>query len=126
MIDASSLNELIKSILPDEVYNLAAQSYVSVSFEQPEYTKQVNSLGVLRLLEAIKGIRSKKQIKFYQASTSELFGHSKQFPQDENTPFYPRSPYGVSKLYAYWLVVNFREAYNMFACNGILFNHESH
>ena len=126
MIDASSLNELIKSILPDEVYNLAAQSYVSVSFEQPEYTKQVNSLGVLRLLEAIKAIRSKKQIKFYQASTSELFGHSKQFPQDENTPFYPRSPYGVSKLYAYWLVVNFREAYNMFACNGILFNHESH
>ena len=107
MINASSLNELIKSILPDEVYNLAAQSYVSVSFEQPEYTTQVNSLGVLRLLEAIKGIRSKKQIKFYQAITSELFGHSKQFPQDENTPFYPRSPYGVSKLYAYWLVVNF-------------------
>ncbi len=125
MIDGSSLHVLVNRILPDEVYNLAAQSHVSVSFEQPEYTTQVNAIGVLKLLEAIKAVSKKKQIKFYQASTSELFGRSKQFPQDENTPFYPRSPYGLSKLYAYWLVVNYREAYDMFACNGILFNHES-
>lgn len=125
MIDSISLNSLITKILPDEVYNLAAQSHVSVSFEQPEYTTEVNALGVLRLLEAIKAISNKKQIKFYQASTSELFGFSKEVPQNEDTPFYPRSPYGVSKLYAYWLVINYREAYNIFACNGILFNHES-
>ena len=125
MIDSISLNSLVTKILPDEVYNLAAQSHVSVSFEQPEYTTEVNALGVLRLLEAIKANSDKKQIKFYQASTSELFGFSKEVLQNESTPFYPRSPYGISKLYAYWLVINYREAYNIFACNGILFNHES-
>ena len=125
LIDGTSINNLLDKIKPDEVYNLAAQSHVSVSFEQPEYTTEVNSLGVLRLLEGIRKIDKNKKIKFYQASTSELYGYSKEIPQNEMTPFYPRSPYGVAKLYAYWIVVNYREAYNMFACNGILFNHES-
>jgi len=121
--DASSLNQIIKTIQPDEIYNLGAQSHVKVSFGVPEYTGDVTALGTTRLLEAIResGIKT----KFYQASSSEMYGNIKQFPQNEKTPFYPRSPYGVAKVYAYWMTVNYREAYDMFACNGILFNHES-
>jgi len=121
--DASSLNHIIKTIKPDEIYNLGAQSHVKVSFEIPEYTAEITALGTTRLLEAIRdtGIKT----KFYQASSSEMFGKAQEIPQTEKTPFYPRSPYGVAKAYAYWMTVNYREAYNIFACNGILFNHES-
>lgn len=121
--DTSNLNRLIEKIQPDEIYNLAAQSHVKVSFEIPEYTAEVDAVGTLRFLDAIRetGIKT----KFYQASTSELFGKVLEIPQNEKTPFYPRSPYGVAKIYGYWIVVNYREAYNLFACNGILFNHES-
>jgi GDPmannose 4,6-dehydratase len=121
--DTSNLNRLIEKTQPDEIYNLAAQSHVKVSFEIPEYTAEVDAMGTLRFLDAIReiGIRT----KFYQASTSELFGKVLQIPQNEKTPFYPRSPYGVAKIYGYWIVINYREAYNLFACNGILFNHES-
>tara|TARA_Y100000591_G_scaffold301924_1_gene296560 strand:- start:64 stop:1143 length:1080 start_codon:yes stop_codon:yes gene_type:complete len=125
MTDGLSLKDLISKIKPDEVYNLAAQSHVGVSFDIPDYTVNVNALGTLRLLEAIKQLKDKKKIKFYQASTSELFGASKQVPQKETTPFYPRSPYACSKLFAHWITVNYRESYGLFACNGILFNHES-
>ena len=125
LTDSSSLINLINNIKPDEIYNLGAQSHVKVSFEIPEYTANSDALGVLRLLEAIKGNEAKKKIKLYQASTSELYGKVQEVPQNEKTPFYPRSPYAVAKLYAYWLIVNYREAYNFFACNGILFNHES-
>ena len=121
--DASSLNSLIKNIHPDEIYNLGAQSHVKVSFEVPEYTAEVTGLGTTRLLEAIRDTGVKT--KFYQASSSEMYGKVLETPQNENTPFYPRSPYGAAKVYAYWMTVNYREAYNMFACNGILFNHES-
>ena len=123
MTDTQSVNNIIEKTKPDEVYNLAAQSHVAVSFEIPEYTSNADAQGTLRILEAIKN--SKKKIKFYQAGTSELFGKVREVPQTENTPFYPRSPYGVAKLYAYWITVNYRESYNIFACNGILFNHES-
>ena len=121
--DASSLNLLIKTIRPDEIYNLGAQSHVKVSFEVPEYTAEVTGVGTTRLLEAIRD--SGVKTKFYQASSSEMFGKVLETPQSEKTPFYPRSPYGVAKVYAYWMTVNYREAYKMFACNGILFNHES-
>lgn len=123
MTDSSNLNRLLEKIEPDEIYNLAAQSHVKVSFEVPEYTAEVDAIGTLRFLDAIKdtGLRT----KFYQASTSELYGLVQEVPQTEKTPFYPRSPYGVAKLYAYWITVNYREAYGLFACNGILFNHES-
>jgi GDPmannose 4,6-dehydratase len=123
LTDSSNLNRLIEKIEPDEIYNLAAQSHVKVSFDVPEYTAEVVGLGTLRLLDAIKetGIKT----RFYQASTSELFGKVQEIPQKETTPFYPRSPYAAAKLYAYWITVNYREAYNLFACNGILFNHES-
>jgi GDPmannose 4,6-dehydratase len=121
--DASSLNALIKNIGPDEIYNLGAQSHVKVSFEVPEYTGEVTALGTTRLLEAIRDTGVKT--KFYQASSSEMYGKVCQIPQNEQTPFYPRSPYGAAKVYAYWMTVNYREAYDMFACNGILFNHES-
>jgi GDPmannose 4,6-dehydratase len=121
--DTSNLNRLLEKTEPDEIYNLAAQSHVKVSFDIPEYTAQVDAVGTLRFLDAIRetGVKT----KFYQASTSELFGKAQAVPQNETTPFYPRSPYGVAKLYGYWIVVNYREAYNLFACNGILFNHES-
>ena len=125
MTDSSSLFHLVNSIKPDEIYNLAAQSHVAVSFEEPEYTANADGLGVLRLLEAIRSSNLIESTKFYQASTSELFGKVIETPQTEKTPFYPRSPYGVAKLYAYWITVNYREAYGIFACNGILFNHES-
>src|SRR3954469_12713504 len=125
MTDASSLLHIMQSVRPSEVYNLAAQSHVAVSFEEPEYTANADALGPLRVLEAIRILGLEKQTRFYQASTSELFGMVQQSPQTETTPFYPRSPYGVAKLYAYWITVNYREAYGMFACNGILFNHES-
>ncbi len=121
--DGSNLNRLLEKIAPDEIYNLAAQSHVKVSFEIPEYTAQVDAVGTLRFLEAIR--ETKVNTKFYQASTSELFGKAQEIPQKETTPFYPRSPYGVAKLYGYWIIVNYRESYNIFACNGILFNHES-
>lgn len=123
LTDSSNLNRLLEKIKPNEIYNLGAQSHVKVSFEIPEYTAEVDAVGTLRFLDAIKetGIES----KFYQASTSELFGKVQEVPQTENTPFYPRSPYGVAKLYSYWIIINYREAYNLFACNGILFNHES-
>ena len=121
--DASNLNRLLEKIQPDEIYNLAAQSHVKVSFEIPDYTAQVDALGTLRFLDAIR--ETHINTKFYQASTSELYGKVQETPQSENTPFYPRSPYGVAKLYAYWIIVNYREAYDLFACNGILFNHES-
>ncbi|MBT3937026.1 MAG: GDP-mannose 4,6-dehydratase [Candidatus Marinimicrobia bacterium] len=121
--DASNLNRLLEQIQPDEIYNLAAQSHVQVSFEIPDYTAQVDALGTLRFLDAIRETQLKT--KFYQASTSELFGKAQEVPQTEKTPFYPRSPYGVAKLYGYWIIVNYREAYDLFACNGILFNHES-
>jgi GDPmannose 4,6-dehydratase len=122
--DASSLNKILRDVQPDEIYNLGAQSHVRVSFDIPEYTAEVGALGALRLLEAIRetGLR---ETRFYQASSSELYGKVKDVPQSETTPFYPRSPYGVAKLYAYWITVNYRESYGLFACNGILFNHES-
>jgi GDPmannose 4,6-dehydratase len=123
LTDSSNLNRILEKVQPDEIYNLAAQSHVGVSFQVPEYTAEVDATGTLRFLDAIKetGIKT----KFYQASTSELYGKVQQIPQTENTPFYPRSPYGVAKLYAFWITVNYREAYNLYACNGILFNHES-
>ncbi|HAY33382.1 MAG TPA: GDP-mannose 4,6-dehydratase [Ignavibacteria bacterium] len=124
LVDTSSLNRLLEKIEPDEIYNLAAQSHVKVSFEVPDYTAQVDALGTLRFLDAIRETGLRK-VKFYQASTSELYGKVQEVPQTESTPFYPRSPYGVAKIYGYWIVVNYREAYNIFACNGILFNHES-
>ena len=123
--DAISVSSLIKKIRPNEIYNLAAQSHVAVSFEVPEYTANADAIGALRILEAIKFHGLEKFTKFYQAGTSEMFGKVKQIPQNEKTPFYPRSPYGVAKVYAHWITVNYREAYNIFACNGILFNHES-
>ena len=125
LTDSISINNIISSILPDEIYNLAAQSHVAVSFDLPEYTSNVNALGTLRILESIKNLKNKKKIKFYQASTSELYGKTKKIPQNENTPFQPTSPYATSKLFAYWMTKNYRENYNLFACNGILFNHES-
>ncbi|MFZ1322561.1 MAG: GDP-mannose 4,6-dehydratase [Ignavibacteria bacterium] len=124
LVDTSSLNRLLEKIEPDEIYNLAAQSHVKVSFEVPDYTAQVDALGTLRFLDAIRETGLRK-VKFYQASTSELYGKVQEVPQTESTPFYPRSPYGVAKIYGYWIVVNYREAYDIFACNGILFNHES-
>tara|TARA_B110000090_G_scaffold206992_1_gene257532 strand:+ start:144 stop:1193 length:1050 start_codon:yes stop_codon:yes gene_type:complete len=125
LTDATSLIRIIQEIQPDEIYNLAAQSHVAVSFEEPEYTANSDALGTLRILEAIRILKLEKKTKFYQASTSELYGSTKESPQNEKTPFYPRSPYGVAKLYAYWITVNYREAYGIYACNGILFNHES-
>ncbi|WP_028580025.1 GDP-mannose 4,6-dehydratase [Desulfogranum japonicum] len=125
LTDSSNLIHILEKVRPDEVYNLAAQSHVAVSFEEPEYTANSDALGTLRLLEAIRILGLTEKTKFYQASTSELFGKVREIPQTEKTPFYPRSPYAVAKMYAYWIVVNYREAYNMFACNGILFNHES-
>jgi GDPmannose 4,6-dehydratase len=125
MTDATNLIGLMKKINPDEVYNLAAQSHVQVSFETPEYTANADGLGTLRLLEAIKLLNMTKKVKFYQASTSELYGNTTSIPQNEDTPFTPRSPYAVAKLYAYWITINYRSAYDIFACNGILFNHES-
>ena len=121
--DTSNLNRIIEKVKPDEIYNLAAQSHVKVSFDLPDYTAQVDALGSLRFLDAIR--ETGVETKFYQASTSELYGKAQQVPQNEKTPFYPRSPYGVAKLYGYWIIINYREAYNLFACNGILFNHES-
>ena len=123
--DAISVSSIIKNIKPDEIYNLAAQSHVAVSFEVPEYTANADGIGALRILEAIKFHGFEKKTKFYQAGTSEMFGKVVQIPQTEKTPFYPRSPYGVAKVYAHWITVNYREAYKIFACNGILFNHES-
>jgi GDPmannose 4,6-dehydratase len=123
--DSLSLMSVIQKIQPDEIYNLAAQSHVGVSFEKPEYTANTDALGTLRILEAVRLLGLTKKTKIYQASTSELFGQVQETPQTERTPFYPRSPYAVAKLYAYWITVNYREAYNMYACNGILFNHES-
>jgi len=125
MTDSSSLIRIIQQTQPDEIYNLAAQSHVAVSFEEPEYTANSDALGVLRVLEAIRILGLEKKTRFYQASTSELYGLVQEVPQKETTPFYPRSPYAVAKLYGYWIVVNYREAYGMYACNGILFNHES-
>ena len=125
LTDSSSLIRIIQQVQPDEIYNLAAQSHVAVSFEEPEYTANSDALGALRILEAIRILGLEKQTRFYQASTSELFGLVQEVPQKETTPFYPRSPYAVAKLYAYWITVNYREAYGMYACNGILFNHES-
>jgi len=125
LTDASNLTRIIQEVQPDEVYNLGAQSHVAVSFESPEYTADVDGIGTLRLLEAIRLLGMEKKVKFYQASTSELFGEVQETPQKETTPFYPRSPYAVAKMYAYWIVVNYRESYGMYACNGILFNHES-
>ena len=125
LTDSTNLIRIIQDVQPDEIYNLAAQSHVAVSFETPEYTANADALGTLRLLEAIRILRLEKKTKFYQASTSELFGKVQEIPQKETTPFYPRSPYAVAKLYSYWICVNYREAYGIFACNGILFNHES-
>jgi len=125
LTDSSNLIRLVQQIQPDEIYNLAAQSHVQVSFDVPEYTAETDGVGVLRLLEAVRVTGLEKKVRIYQASTSELYGKVQEIPQTEKTPFYPRSPYGVAKLYAYWIVKNYREAYNMFACNGILFNHES-
>ncbi len=125
MTDSTNLIRIIQEIQPDEIYNLAAQSHVHVSFETPEYTANADGLGTLRILEAIRLLGMVEKTKFYQASTSELYGIAQEVPQNENTPFYPRSPYAVAKLYGYWITVNYREAYNMYACNGILFNHES-
>ncbi len=126
LTDSSNLFNLIQRIKPDEIYNLGAQSHVAVSFESPEYTANSDALGTLRILESIRSLGLTKTTKFYQASTSELFGKVQEVPQNESTPFYPRSPYAVAKLYSYWITVNYREAYGIFACNGILFNHESH
>jgi GDPmannose 4,6-dehydratase len=125
LTDATSLIRIIQQVQPDEIYNLAAQSHVAVSFEEPEYTANSDALGALRILEAIRILKLEKKTKYYQASTSELYGIAQETPQTEKTPFYPRSPYGVAKLYAYWITVNYREAYGIYACNGILFNHES-
>jgi GDPmannose 4,6-dehydratase len=125
MTDSSSLTRIVQQVLPDEIYNLAAQSHVQVSFEEPEYTANSDALGTLRLLEAMRILGLEKKARFYQASSSELYGLVQETPQKETTPFYPRSPYAVAKLYAYWITVNYREAYGMYACNGILFNHES-
>ena len=123
MTDSYSLTRIIQEVQPDEIYNLAAQSHVAVSFEEPEYTANSDALGALRILEAIRILRLEKKTKFYQASTSELYGLVKEAPQSENTPFYPRSPYAAAKLYAHWITINYREAYDIFACCGILFNH---
>jgi len=125
MTDSTNLINIIQKIMPDEIYNLAAQSHVAVSFESPEYTANCDALGTLRILEAVRVLGLKNKTRIYQASTSELFGKVQEIPQNELTPFYPRSPYGVAKLYAYWITVNYRESYDLFACNGILFNHES-
>ena len=125
LTDSSSLTRIIQHVQPDEIYNLAAQSHVAVSFEEPEYTANSDALGTLRILEAIRILGLEKKTRFYQASTSELYGLVQEIPQKETTPFYPRSPYAVAKLYAYWITVNYREAYGLYACNGILFNHES-
>src|SRR6186713_466782 len=125
MTDSTNLIRLVQQIRPTEIYNLAAQSHVAVSFESPEYTANADAIGVLRLLEAIRILGMEKETRFYQASTSELYGLVQEVPQKETTPFYPRSPYGVAKLYGYWITVNYREAYGIYACNGILFNHES-
>src|ERR1700738_4061688 len=125
MTDSNSVIRVMQKVQPDEIYNLAAQSHVGVSFEQPEYTANTDALGTLRLLEAIRTLGLEKTARFYQASSSELFGQAQEFPQTEKTPFYPRSPYAVAKLYAHWITVNYREAYGVYACNGILFNHES-
>ncbi len=125
LTDATNLIRIIQEVRPDEIYNLAAQSHVKVSFETPEYTANADALGTLRILEAIRILGMEQQTRFYQASTSEMYGKVREIPQTENTPFYPRSPYGAAKVYAYWITVNYREAYGMFACNGILFNHES-
>jgi len=125
LTDSSNLTRILQEVQPDEVYNLGAQSHVAVSFESPEYTADVDALGTLRLLEGIRLLGLEKKTRFYQASTSELYGLVQEIPQKETTPFYPRSPYAAAKLYAYWIVVNYREAYGMYACNGILFNHES-
>ena len=125
LTDSTNLMGIIKEVEPDEIYNLAAQSHVKVSFETPEYTANADGIGTLRLLEAVRLLNLTHKTKFYQASTSELYGLVQEIPQSEKTPFYPRSPYGIAKLYSYWITVNYREAYNMFACNGILFNHES-
>lgn len=125
LTDSSNLTRILQEVQPDEVYNLGAQSHVAVSFESPEYTADVDAMGTLRLLEAIRLLGLQKKTRFYQASTSELYGLVQEIPQKETTPFYPRSPYAVAKMYAYWITVNYREAYGMYACNGILFNHES-
>src|SRR6201995_5335102 len=125
MTDANSLIHVIQKVQPDEIYNLAAQSHVGVSFESPEYTANVDALGTLRILDAVRVLDMSNTVRFYQASTSELYGLTKETPQKETTPFHPRSPYGVAKLFGYWITVNYREAYGMYACNGILFNHES-
>ena len=125
MTDSTNITRLIKEIQPDEIYNLAAMSHVAVSFETPEYTANTDGLGTLRILDSVRLLGLEKKIRIYQASTSELFGKVQEVPQSETTPFYPRSPYAVAKMYAYWITVNYREAYNMYACNGILFNHES-
>ena len=125
LTDSSNLTRILSEVQPDEVYNLGAQSHVAVSFEAPEYTADVDAMGTLRLLEAIRFLGLEKKTKFYQASTSELYGLVQETPQKETTPFYPRSPYAIAKLYAYWITVNYRESYGMFACNGVLFNHES-
>jgi GDPmannose 4,6-dehydratase len=125
LTDSSSLIRIIQDVQPDEIYNLAAQSHVAVSFEEPEYTANSDALGALRILEAIRILKLENKTKYYQASTSELYGSVKETPQSENTPFNPKSPYGVAKLYAYWITINYREAYGIYACNGILFNHES-
>ncbi len=125
LTDSTNIIRIIQNVEPDEIYNLGAQSHVQVSFETPEYTAQADALGTLRVLEALRILGMAKKVRFYQASTSELFGQVQKIPQDELTPFYPRSPYGVAKLYAFWITVNYREAYGMYACNGILFNHES-
>jgi GDPmannose 4,6-dehydratase len=125
LTDATSLIRIVQEVQPDEIYNLAAQSHVAVSFEEPEYTANSDALGALRILEAIRILKLEKKTKYYQASTSELYGIAQETPQTEKTPFYPRSPYGVAKLYAYWITINYREAYGIYACNGILFNHES-
>jgi GDPmannose 4,6-dehydratase len=124
-VDSTSLIRIIQEVQPKEIYNLGAQSHVAVSFEQPEYTANSDALGALRILEAIRILKMEKKIKYYQASTSELFGFNTESPQTEKTPFYPRSPYGAAKLYAHWITINYREAYGIYACNGILFNHES-
>ena len=125
LTDSTNLIRIVQETQPDEIYNLGAMSHVKVSFDTPEYTANADGLGTLRILEAVRLLGLSAKTKFYQASTSELYGLVQEIPQSEKTPFYPRSPYGVAKLYAYWMVVNYREAYNMFACNGILFNHES-
>jgi GDPmannose 4,6-dehydratase len=125
LTDSTNLIRIVQEVQPDEIYNLAAQSHVKVSFETPEYTANADGIGTLRLLEAIRVLGLEKKTRFYQASTSELYGSVQEIPQRETTPFYPRSPYGAAKLYAFWITKNYREAYNMYACNGILFNHES-